>query len=190
MPSGRIFRLDLQRSARRYVLLETRARSRGATSPVDLPVPSAIVPSLASARARSFSPRLFTHHLPTDYSGRPQEDVLNRTRHSSQLRAASPPSIGVVSVLFSTAEILTSGIRSPEIGEVAMPRHVFSSSSPCSTAGAVRRASDRESLCAVTERLANAERELRVQFIRIAQLQAQLDVVSSALRHSANGVHV
>ena len=36
----------------------------------------------------------------------------------------------------------------------------------------------------VNERLANAERELRVQFTRIAQLQAQLDVIVGALRRS------
>ena len=34
-----------------------------------------------------------------------------------------------------------------------------------------------ESLWAVDQRLGNAERELRVQFTRMAQLQAQLDVV-------------
>ena len=41
-----------------------------------------------------------------------------------------------------------------------------------------------ESLWAVNQRLANAERELRVQFTRIAQLQAQLDVLLGALRRS------
>ena len=38
------------------------------------------------------------------------------------------------------------------------------------------------SIWAVEERLAAAERELRVQFTRIAQLQAELDLVSAALR--------
>jgi hypothetical protein len=42
----------------------------------------------------------------------------------------------------------------------------------------------------VNQRLANAERELRVQFTRIAQLQAQLDVLLGALRRSPDGVHV
>jgi hypothetical protein len=35
---------------------------------------------------------------------------------------------------------------------------------------------------AVTQRLAKAEQELQVQFTRIAQLQAQLDLVLVALR--------
>jgi len=39
-----------------------------------------------------------------------------------------------------------------------------------------------ESLWAVDQRLGNAERDLRVQFIRIAQLQAQLDLVLGALQ--------
>ena len=50
----------------------------------------------------------------------------------------------------------------------------------------VRRGSAAESLCALNQRLANAERELRVQFIRLAELQAQLDVVVSALRTAGN----
>jgi hypothetical protein len=41
----------------------------------------------------------------------------------------------------------------------------------------------------VNQRLGNAETELRVQFTRIAQLQAQLDVVLGALRRSPNGIH-
>jgi hypothetical protein len=40
---------------------------------------------------------------------------------------------------------------------------------------------------AVEERLDGAERELRVQFTRIAQLQAQLDVMSAALRRLLDG---
>jgi hypothetical protein len=40
---------------------------------------------------------------------------------------------------------------------------------------------------AVEERLAAAERELRVQFTRIAQLQAELDLVSAALRRLPHG---
>ena len=42
---------------------------------------------------------------------------------------------------------------------------------------------------AVEERLATAERELRAQFTRIAQLQAELDVVSAALRRLPDGLH-
>ena len=71
-----------------------------------------------------------------------------------------------------------------------MQRHAFPCASPPSAAGAVGRGSDSESLWAVAARLANAERELRVEFIRIAQLQAQLDVVLRALRHSPNEVQV
>jgi hypothetical protein len=63
------------------------------------------------------------------------------------------------------------------IGEVAMPRNESPSASPRRLLGVVRRDPATESLWAVTQRLANAERELRVQFIRIAQLQAQLDLV-------------
>lgn len=41
----------------------------------------------------------------------------------------------------------------------------------------------------VNYRLAKAERELRIQFTRIAQLQAQLDVVVGALRRSPDAIH-
>jgi len=71
-----------------------------------------------------------------------------------------------------------------------MQRHAFPSPSPPSVARAVRRGSGIESIWTINQRLANAERELRVQFTRIAQLQAQLDVVLGALRRSPNGVHV
>ena len=65
-----------------------------------------------------------------------------------------------------------------------MRRCTFPSASPLSASGAVRRGSAIESLWTVNQRLADAERELRVQFTRIAQLQAQLDVVVGALRRS------
>ena len=65
----------------------------------------------------------------------------------------------------------------------------FNSASPPSASRAVR-GSATESLWAVNQRLANAERELRVQFIRIAQLQAQLDVVLGARKRSPDEVHV
>ena len=70
-----------------------------------------------------------------------------------------------------------------------MPRNESPSASPIRF-GVVRRDSATESLAAVTERLANAEQELRVQFIRIAQLQAQLDLVLGALRRSPDRIHV
>jgi hypothetical protein len=54
---------------------------------------------------------------------------------------------------------------------------------------AVRRASPAGSLWSVHRRLANAERELRIQFTRIAQLQAQLDSVLAALRRSPDRAH-
>jgi hypothetical protein len=68
-----------------------------------------------------------------------------------------------------------------------MPRHSFSAASSPSAARAVGRGAAIESLWTVNQRLANAERELRLQFIRIAQLQAQLDVVLRALRRSPKG---
>jgi hypothetical protein len=46
-----------------------------------------------------------------------------------------------------------------------------------------------ESLSAVTQRLAKAEQELQVQYTRIAQLQAQLDLVLVALRRLTDGSH-
>jgi hypothetical protein len=42
---------------------------------------------------------------------------------------------------------------------------------------------------AVEQRLARAERELRVQFTRIAQLQAELDLVLATLRRSQHRTH-
>jgi hypothetical protein len=60
---------------------------------------------------------------------------------------------------------------------------------PRAASRVVRRGST-ESLWAVNQRLAKAERELRIQFSRIAQLQAQLDSVMAALRRSPNGAHV
>ena len=67
-----------------------------------------------------------------------------------------------------------------------MRRHEVLLVSPHSASGVGRRGSATESLWAVNQRLANAERELRVQFIRIAQLQAQLDLVLGALRAARN----
>jgi hypothetical protein len=42
----------------------------------------------------------------------------------------------------------------------------------------------------VEQRLAGAERALRIQFIRIAQLQAQLDQLLGALRRSRDGTRL
>jgi hypothetical protein len=71
-----------------------------------------------------------------------------------------------------------------------MPASEFLSESPPAASRTVRRGSAAGSLWAVNQRLANAERELRTQFIRIAQLQAQLDLVLGALRDSPDRVHV
>jgi hypothetical protein len=70
-----------------------------------------------------------------------------------------------------------------------MRRLTFPSTAP-SAAGPIHRGAAIPPSWTVKQRLGNAERELSIQFIRIAQLQAQLDVVLSALRRSLTGVHV
>jgi hypothetical protein len=75
------------------------------------------------------------------------------------------------------------------IGEVHMRRNEFASASTLSASRAVRGFAT-ESLWAVNQRLADAEQELRVQFTRIAQLQAQLDLLLGALRRSPDGAPV
>ena len=70
-----------------------------------------------------------------------------------------------------------------------MPVAKFVPESPPAVSRQVGRASVAESLSVVNQRLASAERELRTQFIRIAQLQAQLDLVLGALRGSPDGAH-
>ena len=71
-----------------------------------------------------------------------------------------------------------------------MQLHEFPSASPRPDSGSLRRESGTESLWAVNQRLADAERELRVQFTRIAQLQAQLDLLIAAFRRSRDGTQV
>ena len=71
-----------------------------------------------------------------------------------------------------------------------MPLNERLSGSPSSVSRTVRGGSTTESFSAVTQRLATAERELRIQFTRIAQLQAQLDLLIAALRHWPDGVDV
>ena len=63
------------------------------------------------------------------------------------------------------------------------PDALLSESAPRAS-GTVRRACATHSLGTVNQRLATAERELRIQFTRIAQLQAQVDVLLGALPHS------
>jgi len=48
------------------------------------------------------------------------------------------------------------------------------------------RGSTAHSLLAVEHRLASAERELRIQFTRIAQLQSELDLLLTALRRATD----
>ncbi len=55
---------------------------------------------------------------------------------------------------------------------------------PPASRGRVIRGIPTSSAWAIEKRLATAEQELRVQFTRIAQLQAELDLVLAALRRS------
>jgi hypothetical protein len=68
---------------------------------------------------------------------------------------------------------------------MASDRFLSASPTPASPARFDRR-STAQSL-SVEQRLANAERELRIQFTRIAQLQAELDLLQAALRRSPDG---
>jgi hypothetical protein len=67
-----------------------------------------------------------------------------------------------------------------------MSRSAFVPESPARAPSVVRRSrrAAADSLWAVNERLAKAEQELRIQFIRIAQLQAQLDLLVGKARRS------
>jgi hypothetical protein len=71
-----------------------------------------------------------------------------------------------------------------------MPQNEFFSESPAFASRTARRGTGDVSLWAINQRLCGTERELRVQFTRIAQLQAQLDLVLGALRRSPHGVDV
>jgi len=64
------------------------------------------------------------------------------------------------------------------------------SSSSHSAPGTARPGSTMHSLWTVKQRLTRTERELRVQFTRIAQIQAQLDLVVGAIRSSPAGIRV
>jgi len=59
---------------------------------------------------------------------------------------------------------------------------IAKATAPPASRGRGIRGSPAASMSAVQNRLSNAERELRVQFSRIAQLQAELDRVLAALR--------
>jgi hypothetical protein len=58
---------------------------------------------------------------------------------------------------------------------------------PSSKPARIYRGSTAQSIVAVEQRLASAEHELRVQFTRIAQLQAEVDLVRAELRRSPEG---
>jgi hypothetical protein len=68
---------------------------------------------------------------------------------------------------------------------MALDRLVLASPRPGLPMPFTRRSTAR-SLWAVEQRLASAERELRIQFTRIAQLQAELDLFLGSLRREAD----
>jgi hypothetical protein len=69
---------------------------------------------------------------------------------------------------------------------MASDRFLSVSPTPASPARFDHR-STAQSLSPVEQRLASAERELRIQFTRIAQIQAELDLLQAALRRSPAG---
>lgn len=68
---------------------------------------------------------------------------------------------------------------------MALDRLVLASQPPGPLMPIPRRSAAR-SLWAVEQRLGAAERELRTQFTRIAQLQAELDLLMASLRRAAD----
>lgn len=67
------------------------------------------------------------------------------------------------------------------------PDKLLSESPPPAFLARCGRRATAESLRPVEQRLACAERELRIQFTRIAQLQAELDLLQAALRRWPGG---
>jgi hypothetical protein len=63
-----------------------------------------------------------------------------------------------------------------------------SQSAPAASRAPVIRHFPASTVWSVEKRLASAERELRVQFTRIAQLQAELDLLMGALRRLPDAV--
>ena len=61
---------------------------------------------------------------------------------------------------------------------------IAKATAPPASRGRVIRGFPTSPVWAIEKRLANAEHELRVQFTRIAQLQAELDLVLAALRRA------
>jgi hypothetical protein len=70
------------------------------------------------------------------------------------------------------------------------PDRLLSKSAPPASLARFDRQATAQSLSTVEQRLAVAERELRIQFTRIAQLQAELDLLQAALRRSPDGSHL
>lgn len=66
------------------------------------------------------------------------------------------------------------------------PARIRSEGPPVASRVRVSRGSTAQSLWAVEQRLGNAERELRIQFTRIAQLQSELDLLLTALRRATD----
>ena len=66
------------------------------------------------------------------------------------------------------------------------PSRFLSGEPPVTVRPRVSHGSTAKSLWAIEQRLASAERELCVQFTRIAQLQAELDLMLAALRHATD----
>src|SRR4029079_16832493 len=85
-------------------------------------------------------------------------------------------------VLFSTASMLTSGIRSHRPQLFRMPPQNIPRRETPPAPRWVGDGSAEESLSAVNKRLADAEHQLEIQFTRLAQLQVQLDLVLAAFR--------
>ena len=67
------------------------------------------------------------------------------------------------------------------------PSNGFLSEFPPRVARTVRHGSAPEVPATLSQRVANLERELRIQFTRIAQLQAQLDLALGARRRPPEG---
>jgi hypothetical protein len=122
-----------------------------------------------------------------DGEGSSDRSLTRRLRESTSSTKPRQAIVQRPDVLFSTAVILTSGIRSLD-RRCSSCQQVNSSRRhhrrPLARFDAAPQPSRSGPL---TSRLANAERELRTQFIRIAQLQAQLDLVLGALRDSPDG---
>lgn len=67
---------------------------------------------------------------------------------------------------------------------MAAARFVLKSPPPAASPARFHRGPHADSLWAVEQRLAAAERELRTQFVRLAQLQAELDLLRAERRRS------